>query len=121
MARSAVVAGTGYEGRAGVIRAHCHEGARVVLRRDPANLYDSNAIAVVLPVPRLFGLLGTAYRQIGFVKAGTARFLAKRMDAGELLTGTVSYLLAPEGRDVPKVTIEIEEAGDDALPRAQRG
>ncbi|MFP4462997.1 MAG: HIRAN domain-containing protein, partial [Guyparkeria sp.] len=56
MSQSAIVAGTGFEGRAPIIRRHCKVGAPVFLVRERANKHDENAVAVYMPVPRFFGL-----------------------------------------------------------------
>ena len=73
MVQNAVIAGTGFEGRAKTIRSHCREGRKVILKRDPHNKYDANAIEVYIKVPGL--LFGRRLRQIGFIKAGTAKSL----------------------------------------------
>lgn len=108
MGKDAIVAGTGFEGRAHVIRRHCKKGMRVRLRREPDNEHDSNAIAVFLSVPRLFGLLGQAQAQIGYIKAAAAKGLAKKMDAGVPVTGYVKSFYAPEGREFPRVSLRLE-------------
>lgn len=108
MGKSAVVAGTGFEGRASIIQNHCKVGKTVILKREPSNSHDPNAVAVYLTVPRLFGLLGTSHKQIGYLKASKSPTVAKRMDAGETISGCVKYCLAPEGREVPKVTLDLE-------------
>lgn len=107
MNKTAVVAGTGFAGRANVIRAHCREGLAVELRRDRGNAHDANAVAVFITVPVLFGLLGKAPKQIGFIKAGTAAHLAKKLDAGTRVDARVKSFYAPDGRDHPRVTIEL--------------
>lgn len=108
MGRDAIVAGTGFEGRARVIRRHCRDGMSVHLQREPHNPHDSNAIAVYLVVPRLFGLLGQARLQIGYIKAGAAKSLAARMDAGVPVTGYVRSFYAPPERDFPRVSLRLE-------------
>jgi hypothetical protein len=107
--KTAVVAGTGFEGRAEVIRAHCREGSRVVLKRDPANPHDSNAVGVFLEVPRLFGLFGKALRQIGFIKAHAAKSLAKRLDEGTVVYASVKSYWAPSDREHPRVTLHLTD------------
>lgn len=108
MGKSAVVAGTGFEGRASIIQRYCKEGKAVVLKREPGNQHDPNAVAVYLAVPRLFGLLGTSRKKIGYIKASKSSTIAKKMDAGEKITGYVKYCLASEGREFPKVTLDLE-------------
>jgi hypothetical protein len=51
------VAGVTYEGRQDIIREHVHEGDVLSFRREPANSFDANAIAV----------LTSAGMQIGYV------------------------------------------------------
>lgn len=108
MGRSAIVAGTGFEGRGTVIQRHCKEGRHVILERETNNKHDKNAVAVYIVIPRLFGLLGSSLKQIGYIKSNTAKSLAKRMDAGETITGYVKSYYAPQGRDHPRVTLELE-------------
>jgi len=108
MGKSAIVAGTGFEGRALIIQRHCEEGKEVILKREPNNKHDENAIAVYFQVPRLFGLLGTAEKQIGYIKANTAKSLAKKMDSGKQVKGHVKSFYSPEGREHPRVTLELE-------------
>lgn len=107
MERTVIVAGTGFEGRGAIIRRHCREGASILLKRELQNKHDTNAIAVYLKTPRLFGLLGKSFTKIGFIKANTAVSLAKKMDAGEKITGLVSSYYAPPSRDHPRVTLKL--------------
>ena len=108
MGKDAIVAGTGFEGRDQVIRRHCREGMPVRLRREPHNEHDQNAIAVYFSVPRLFGLLGQAQLQIGYIKAAAAKGLAAKMDAGVPVTGYVKSFYAPDGRVFPRVSLRLE-------------
>jgi len=108
MGRDAIVAGTGFEGRASLIRRYVREGMPALLRRDPANAYDPNAVAVLIAVPRMFGLLGTSYRQIGFIKAGAAKVIAAKIDSGIPVSGYVKSFHAPTGIDHPRVSLRLE-------------
>lgn len=108
MGADAIVAGTGFEGRAAVIRAHVRDGMPVQLRREPTNPHDPNAIAVLVSVPRLFGLLGRGLTQIGYIKARAAKGVAAKMDAGINVTGYVKGFYAPPGRDFPRVSLRLE-------------
>lgn len=108
MTKTAIVAGTFFANSDGtarheIIRKHCQEGREVVLRREPDNPNDPNAIGVFLKIP---GLFGAKLRQIGFIKAGTAAHLAKRIDAGEKVTASVKSFWAPAENEAPRVTIE---------------
>lgn len=104
---AAIVSGTGYEGRATVIRRHCRAGMAVLLRREPQNEHDSNAIAVYLKCPRLFGLLGHSEHKIGYIKARAAARIAAQIDQGVIVAGVVRSFYAPVGRDHPRVSLEL--------------
>lgn len=95
MGSNAIVAGTGFGGRARIIRKHCRDGQEVILKRQPRNKHDPNAIAVYLKVPRFFGLLGYSFTQIGFLKASKAKSLAPKIDSGMVVTAKVSSIFAP--------------------------
>jgi len=84
------------------------EGQVVQLRREPNNTFDPNAIGVFIEVPRLFGLLGSSFRQIGYIKAPAADNLASRMDQGLQITARVSSFYAPPGRDHPRVSLVLD-------------
>ncbi len=107
MRKRAIVAGTGFEGRDKIIKAHCKEGAGIKLKREPHNKYDPNAIAVYMEAPVLFGLLGQRFKQIGYVKSNSAESLATKMDSGMKLTAVVASFYAPPDREHPRVSIEI--------------
>lgn len=107
MGRTANVAGTGYENydgsnRRNIIRRFVRENMPITLRRDPQ---DINTIAVYVTAPRLFGLLGTTQKQIGYLKASAAISIAIRMDPGESLTGRVGSYYEPSGKDHPRVSL----------------
>ena len=109
MRKTAVLAGTAFEGRQDIIRSHCQDGMPVVLEREPANPHDPNAVAVFIKVSRFGGLLGTSLKQIGFIKANTAKSLAKAMDSGMRVTGHVKSFWAPDDREFPRVKVEITD------------
>ena len=76
------VAGVTFEGRQAVV-ASLQYGEAVVLKREPSNRYDANAIRV----ERVDGA------QIGYLPKELAARIAPVMDAcGEPLHGTVSWL-----------------------------
>lgn len=108
MGSNAIVAGTGFEGRERIITKHCRDGMEVVLKRQPRNEYDPNAIAVYLKIPRFFGLLGYSLRQIGFLKASKAKNLAQKIDSGTIVTAKVSSFFAPADMDHPRVSLQLE-------------
>jgi hypothetical protein len=105
----AVVAGTGFEGRASIIRNHCREGAPVRLKREPSNPHDSDAIAVWMECSSFFGLF-KSWRQIGYIKASRASGLAQKLDAGKLTIQrtVVRSFHAPRDLDHPRVSLLIE-------------
>jgi hypothetical protein len=81
----------------------------ITLVREPHNPHDPNAVAVYIDVPRVGGLLGSSRKQIGFIKASTAKSLAKAMDSGRRVTGNVKSFWAPDDREFPRVTVEITD------------
>ena len=79
------------------------------MKRDPENKYDTNAISVYLETPVVFGLLGHSLMQIGFIKASTAKSLAKKMDAGIDIKASIVSFWAPPDKEFPRVTIEVTD------------
>ncbi len=108
MGRNIILAGTGFENRPSIIRQYCKNGLDVVLKREPDNPHDPNAIAVLIEAPRLFGLLGRSLRKIGYVKASAAKSLAKRMDEGLLIQARIIRVYAPPNLNYPQVTLELD-------------
>jgi hypothetical protein len=107
MGRTTNVVGTGYKNsdgssRRNIIRRFVRENMPVTLRLEP---HDINAVAVYVSVPRIFGLLGTTLKQIGYLKSSAVISLAKQMDMGEGLTGRVGSYHAPPGKDLPRVSL----------------
>jgi len=109
MRKNTVIVGTGFEGRAHLIRKYCREGLKVDLIREPNNKYDSNAVAVYLKAPRLGGLLGSHLTQVGYIKANTAKSLAKTMDSGTNISAHVKSFWAPDNLEFPRITLEISD------------
>ena len=108
MARTANVAGTGDKNpdgsiRRNIIRRFVRENMLVTLSREPRG---SNAIAVYVSAPRLFGILGPTLKQIGYIDSSLAESIAKIMDAGESLTGRVACLYAPLKKNNPRISIQ---------------
>lgn len=108
MGRNVIIAGTGFYNRASVILRYCHDGLKAVLKREPDNLHDPNAIAVFIEVPRLFGLIGRGLKQIGYIKASAAKGLAKQMDEGLVIQARIASFYAPSDRDHPRVSLELD-------------
>ena len=90
------VVGIQYEGRLEVV-AKLKIGEQVLLRREPNNVYDFNAIRV----ERVTG------EQIGYVKRTEAAYLAVMFDdIGEPIPGTIADLIPDSYRDrYPKVYV----------------
>ena len=108
MGRNVILAGTKFENRPSIIRRHCHNGMKALLKREPDNPYDPNAIAVFIEVPRLFGLLSKCPKKIGYIKANTAKGLAKRMDGGLPIQARVIRIYDPPDRDYIEVALELD-------------
>lgn len=106
--KDAIIAGTGFEGRASIIRRHIKPGMVIHLRREPSNPHDSNAIAVLITVPRMFGLFGHSRQQIGYIQAGAAKSLAKKIDQGTQVSGYVKSFYAPRHIEHPRVSLRLE-------------
>ena len=84
---SLAIAGTPYHGYAGVAAA-LRVGERLVLRREPANPHDSNAIEIVTST----GV------KLGYVPRVAARDLAPRLDKGERIEAEIASFLPVPGR-----------------------
>ena len=112
MGKSAVVAGTGFKNRDGtdraaIIRDHVRDGMSVRLVREPDNEHDINAIAVYIEAGGIFGF-GKRERQIGYIKASRSNTLAAKLDAGEDVSGKVKSHFAPEKKNHPRVSLELD-------------
>lgn len=106
---AAVVAGSGFEGRAAVIARFCKDGSPVQLRREPANPHDANAIGVWIECSAWFGL-ARKWRHIGYIKAERAERLAADIDDGSvrILGASVRSFHVPVEPYHPRVSLEIE-------------
>ncbi|MEA1081969.1 HIRAN domain-containing protein [Marinobacter qingdaonensis] len=106
MRYDAIVAGTGFEGRANKIRLCAKPGTEIVLSPEPNNPYDPNAIAVYLKVRGWYSLFMKVEVQIGYIKKRLAASLTKRLaEGGQILAAEVKSLYLP--LDHPRVTIAI--------------
>lgn len=103
-----VITGTGFEDRAKIIREHCSVGAPVRLVREPGNSHDPKAIAVYLQVPIFLGL-SSAWKKIGYVKAGRNKGRSERMDNGAEVTARVGSFYAPPDMNHPRVSLLVFE------------
>jgi len=108
MAKITKIKGTGFSGRAKVIRKYCKKNMEVLLKRDIYNEYDDFAIAVYIITPNFWGLFGRGKRQIGFIESNLAKKLCEQINSGVKVTGVVSNCYAPEGREHPNVSIALE-------------
>lgn len=103
----AIVAGTGFEGRAARIRMCAKPGMPVYLVREPRNKYDPNAISVHLRLKRWYTLFITTDVQIGYIKKSRAASLSQRIDqGGKVLSARIHSMYTD--RDHPRVSIDIE-------------
>jgi hypothetical protein len=76
--------------REDLIISKCREGDVLILKRDPRNKYDTNAIGVHL----------SSGEQIGHLSAALARDLASVMDGGERLAAIVRHRTGDDELDV---------------------
>jgi hypothetical protein len=107
MGRTLNVAGTEYKNsdgssRRNIILRFVRESLPATLCRDP---HEINTVAVYVSAPRLFGLLGTTLKQIGYLKASAALSIAKELDTGESLTGRIGSYYVPPGEDHPRLCL----------------
>jgi hypothetical protein len=113
MALSGIVTGTGLRNqdgssRAQVIRRRCVIGCEVVLRKGPASSETTHSVAVYIGVPRMFGLLRSAYAQIGYLDAHAAAAIVGRVDSDGEVRARVKSVYAPEEKDSPRVSLTID-------------
>ena len=98
------VVGTGFEGRARIIRKHCHKTMGVELRREPNNSHDPNAVSVWVEV-RSF--LGSKRKLIGYLKRSHAERIAKVLDKNYRLWAQIDEIYDPEGKEFPNVKLNV--------------
>jgi len=103
------VKGTGHKNfdgsnRRHIIRRYVRENILVTLRRDT---YNSNTVAIYVLAPRVFGLLGSTLKQIGYIDEASSKRIAKIMNTGGSLTGRVGCLYAPPEKKDPIVRLEL--------------
>lgn len=106
MEYSVIVAGTGFEGRAGRIRLAVKPGMPVKLVPEPNNKFDPNAIAVFVPVRAWFTLFLKSDVHIGYVKRDRAEFFTRKMqEGGRIVSATVKSMFTD--RDHPRVSLVV--------------
>lgn len=100
-----LLGGTTIPDRAAIVRAECHEGSRVELRRRDANGPHIDVWLECRPRLRLL----KAWKLIGHVPDETAASLLPLADSHStvIARGAVKTLYAPAGRDEAVVTVEI--------------
>ena len=103
-----ILGGTTIPDRAAIVRAECHEGSRVELRRQEGVDADGSRIGVWLECRSLLGLV-KAWKQIGHVpdEAAAAILPISEERSAVVAYGTVKTVYAPAGRDEAVVTVEI--------------
>jgi hypothetical protein len=74
--------------RQGYIRDFCRPGMEIILRREPHNRYDSNAVAVW--VKRSVLIIFTSEIQIGYLNAQVAEEIAEYIDDGGMVVGQIT-------------------------------
>lgn len=73
--REVTLVGETFGNRQELIRKYVDEKTKVILRREPDNQYDPNAISVEVETPK-------GSQSIGYIPRKEAEWIAKRMDAG---------------------------------------
>jgi hypothetical protein len=103
-----ILGGTTIPERAAIVRAECHEGVRVELRRREGIDPGGSRIDVWLECKALLGLV-KGWKKIGHVPDETAAALPPIGDESSTVVayGTVKTVYAPLGRDEAVVTVEI--------------
>ena len=109
-----IIGGTTVPDRAALVRAECHEGSRVELRRAPraparARVEPpASGLDVWLECRAVLGLV-RAWKKIGHVPDDLAAELLAGTDASPAVVahGVVKSVYAPVGRDEAVVTVEI--------------
>jgi hypothetical protein len=75
----------------------CHEGERLILKREPENKYDRNAIAV----------LRENGGQIGYLSRDDAEWVARIMDNGDRVEAKIKWITGGK-RDKPSYGVVID-------------
>lgn len=102
-----IVAGTGFESRAGRIRLAVRPGMPVILKQEPNNPYDPNAIAVLVPMRRWFTLFRQVEVHIGYIKRERAKFFIKKIaEGGKIVSARVKSMYTEMTH--PRVSLTVE-------------
>lgn len=103
----AIVAGTGFEGRAARIRMFAKPGMPVYLIPEPNNRHDPNAIAVHLRLRKWYTLFIKTSLQIGYIKRDRAATFTRKMnEGGKILSAHIHSMDTYDKH--PRVSIEID-------------
>ena len=89
------------------IKRYCKENKELVLKREPNNSYDSNAIAIFIKTKIFF--LKPAKFQIGYLSADIAQRLAPHIDNGGTVTVKVKNITGGTGKEFYGVNILIRK------------
>ena len=103
-----ILGGTTIADHAAIVRAECHEGSHVELRRQAQGAVNGGRIDVWLECRSLLGLV-KAWKKIGFVPDETAEAIVPISEKASTVVayGTVRTVSAPADRDEAVVTVEI--------------
>ena len=72
------------------IKRYCKKNKELVLKREPKNTYDSNAIAIFIKTKIFF--FKNAKFQIGYIRADIATQLVPYMDKGGIVTSSIKNI-----------------------------
>ena len=103
-----LLGGTTIPDHAAIVRAECHEGSHVELRRQAEGVVKGGRIDVWLECRSLLGLV-RAWKKIGHVPDETADEIVPISEQGSTVVayGKVITVYAPADRDEAVVTVEI--------------
>ena len=103
-----LLGGTTIPDHAAIVRAECHEGSHLELRRPAEGAVKGGRIDVWLECRSLLGLV-KAWKKIGHVPDETAAAIVPISEQGSTVVayGKVITVYAPADRDEAVVTVEI--------------
>ena len=89
------------------IKRYCKKNKELVLKREPKNTYDSNAIAIFIKTKIFF--FKNAKFQIGYINTDIAQRLAPYIDKGGTVTSKVKNITGGTGKEFYGVNIVIRK------------
>lgn len=104
------VAGTSHENSNGysrqkIIKNNCKRGMSLILKREPDNPHDSDAIAVWINAR---GCLFSKKMQIGYIESGIARDLSDKIDMGRKVEAKIEKVTGgTKAKETLGVNIEL--------------